>query len=287
MGKSEQVKIPEEPVWQTLREKLDCEDCENSSCSHRGYFGHSLHMLMDCPKKAVPINFFLNYVSAIPIFFLFRKIFSLTSGKFFLSLFVSLVVLFFYDMTFVVIEKIIGMFFTNLEKKRLEDYQKKLKKIEEMKNEKEERERQEKERERQRLKDIEDARAIYNRFKKLESSKVIKERFSKPYDEMLVGLKEVCDDLQLEHFSNRVVKNLFKFYLPELLDASEKFVAEYEKELLSPKELAIFRKLLKTAEENFGTAKRAMQQHQKASNSLYANMLELDEAFSSTRTRRL
>ncbi len=285
MGKSEQVKIPKKPVWKTLREKLDCGHCETfRSCSHQGYFAENLDTLMDCPKKAAPINFFLNYVSAIPIFFLVRKVFSLNSEKFFLSLFISLVILFFYDMFFVAFEKVIRKIFITLEDKRREKYQQTLEKIKRMKSEKEEQERQEKEREKQRLKEIEDAHAIYNRFKELESSKVIKERFNKPYDEMLVGLKEVCDDLQLEHFSKRMVKNLFNFYLPELLEASEKFVAEYEKELLSPKELAIFRKLLKTAEENFRTVKRAM--CQKENVSLYVNMIELDEALSSNKEVR-
>lgn len=282
MRKSKQIKIPEEPVWKTLKDKLDCEDCEVKSCSHRGYFGDEIDTLMDCPIRAMVFNLLLNYGSAIPVFFLFKKAFHFANERFFLALFISLVILFFYDMIFVVIEKVIRKVFIALEDKRREKYLEKVEEIKEMKNKKKEEEEQEKEREKLRFQEIEDAHTIYKQFKKLESSKVIKERFSKPYDEMLVGLKEVCNDLQLEHFSNRMVKNLFKLYLPELLDAFEKFVAEYEKELLSPKELAIFRRLLKTAEENFRTVKRAMCQKE-TSNSLYVNMIELDEAFSSTR----
>lgn len=278
MGKNVEVEIPEEPKWETLREKLDCEVCKARSCSHSGYYGEKLDMLMDCPKKAAIFNLLFNYGSAIPIFFLFKKVFSLTSEKFFLSLLISLVILFFYDMIFVIIEKSIILFSTSLENRRKEKYQEEIQAIKEMKKKKKEEKEQEEEKEKLRFQEIENAFAIYQQFKKKQTSKAIKEKFSKPYDEMLIKLKELCDDLQIEHFSNPVVKNLFKIYLPELLDTIEKFVMQYEKELLSPKELAIFRKLLRTAKDKFAKVKQTM--WQKETTSLYVDMMALDEALS-------
>lgn len=270
--------IPEKPIWLTLEEKLKCGECKVKSCDYRDRYGPNLSMALDCPKKALIFNILINWVSAIPIFFIFKRIFTLTSEKFFLSLFLSLIILFLYDMFFVIVENLLRSFSGFLEIKREKDYKRKLKIIEEMEKQKKKEKEQEKEKEKLRFRDIENAFTIYKEFVELEDSKAIKEKFQKPYSQMLSTLKELCDDLKLEHFANPTVRNLFKIYLPEILETCKNFVLQYQKNLLTPKEFAMFRKLLKTTSEKFVKVKQTM--WQKETTNLYINMSALDEALS-------
>lgn len=272
--------IPEKPEWVTLREKLECDNCKIHSCEYRRLYVNSLNTLIDCPKKACFLNFLFNFVSAIPVFFLFKRVFALTAGKFFLALFISLVILFFYDMLLVMIEKMIRTFFLSLEKKREKDYKNVVKIIEQLEKKKEEDEQKAAEKEKIRFQDVQNARTMYKEFKKLATSKAIKENFVKSYRQMLTELKALCDDLKIEHFSNATVKNLFKVYLPEVLETCQNFTLQYEKELLSPKELVAFRNLLKTAREKFIKVKKNM--WEKETTGLYINMLALDEALTTS-----
>ncbi len=268
------IEIPEEPKWETLEERLRCKDCKVKSCERR----YQLNMLLDCPRKARLLNFIFNWISAIPVFFLFQKAFTLASEKFFLAISISLAILFFYDMIFVLIEKSITVFFTFMEKRRKEKYNEKVKEIKALKGKKKEEEKEMEKKEKLRFQEIENAVNLYKEFENLENRQAIKARFDKPYKQMLTALKELCDDLQLEHFANPTVKNLFKIYLPEVLEISRNFVLQYDKELLTAKEITMFRKLLKTTREKFITVKQSM--WQKETTNLYVNMLALDEALS-------
>lgn len=278
MEKTVTNEIPEKPKWLTLEEKLECRKCKVKSCGYRDSYGWELEMVLDCPKKAWILNILINWVSAIPVFFVFKRIFTLTSEKFFLSLLMSLIVLFLYDMFFVIVETSIESFSKFLEKKRKKDYEQRVQIIKEMKKKQKEEEKQEKEKEKLRFRDIENAFTIYEEFEELEDSKAIREKFKKPYSQMLETLKELCDDLKIEHFTNPSVKNLFKIYLPEVLETCKNFTLQYQKKLLTPKEFAMFRKLLRTASDKFIKVKQDM--WQKETTNLYINMSALDEALS-------
>lgn len=277
MGKSAN-EIPEKPVWLTLEQKLKCGECKVKSCEYRKLYGPDLSMVLNCPKKAWGLNILINWVSAIPVYFIFKRIYALTSEKFCLSLLISLTILFFYDMFFVIVEKSIQSFSRFLESKRKKDYKKQVQIIEEMKKRKKEEKEQEKQKEKLRFRDVENAFTIYKEFEELEDSRAVKEKFKKPYSQMLSTLKELCDDLKPEHFTNPTVKNLFKIYLPEVLEICKNFVLQYQKKLLTPREFAMFRKLLRTASDKFVKVKQTM--WQKETTNLYINMSALDEALS-------
>lgn len=277
MGKAAN-EIPEKPIWLTLEEKLKCGECKVESCEYKRLYGPNLSMALDCPKKALVLNILINWVSAIPVFFVFKRIFTLTSEKFFLSLLSSLIILFLYDMFFVIVESLLRGFSRFLEIRRKKDYNKKVEIIEEMKEQKQKEQEKEQEKEKLRFRDVENAFTIYKEFEELEDSRAVKEKFKKPYSQMLSTLKELCDDLNPEHFANPIVKNLFKIYLPEVLEICKNFVLQYQKNLLTPKEFAMFRKLLRTASDKFVKVKQTM--WQKETTNLYINMSALDEALS-------
>lgn len=280
MGKNVvEIEIPKEPNWETLEKKLNCENCQFTSCDYsKNYWSRRPSMVLECPKRAWPVNLLINWISVIPIFFLYRKVFSLTSGRFFLSISISLVILFFYDMFFILVEKLLISFFTFLEKNREKEYDKKMKEIKELREKKEEQEREKKEKERLYAQEVKNAQTIYRQFKKMEDLQTIQEKFYKPYSEMLNVLQELCEDLKSEHFEEPMVKELFSTYVPELLKTCENFILQYEKQVLSSREKVVFRRLLGAAKEKFIEVKQVMWKKETAN--LYVNMIELDQTLS-------
>ncbi len=271
------IEIPEKPKWINLRDKLKCDDCKIRTCCHQKYYTNP-STLLDCSKKTGFLKIFECGISAIPIFFIFRIVFYAIAQQFFLALFLSLTILFVYDIIFLLIEKLLTHFFELLEKNRKRQFEKQIEVINGLESKKKEEEIQKKEKAKLRFQEVENAQKICDEFKNLKDTAPIETKFSKSYLELLHALQEICDDLVPEHFANPSMKNLFRVYLPELLEVCKDFSLQYKEKVLSPKETDLFKKLLKTTKDRLVKVKQDMWQQEITT--LYVNMSALEEALS-------
>lgn len=276
----------EKVKWIPLREKLGCSDCKKT-CYYKGsYHSSSPNSIIECQINKITKKFIFlkDWVSAIPIFFLFGKVFyMLPEGYFFLSISISLAILFAYDMIIIGIEKLVMRFFETLEKKRRSKYERELKRKKLFEEQEKQKKEYEEAKEKLYFKEVEMARKMYQELNELDDARAIKEQFFEKYQEMLKSLKEICDDLTPEEFFNTTVKNLFKIYLPELLRICQDFVIKYDKGILSSEEMVLFEKLLKTSKERFVKVRKVMWEQEKVD--LYINMSALIETFSTSNER--
>lgn len=244
---AERIKL-EELKWESLETILDCKNCDNESCY---YYNAQPQTLIECPKRGKLIKIGINYVSAIPVIFLFREVFHFTSEKFFASLFVSLIILFFYDLFFLFIEKLIYKLYEKVEDRRVRKFKAKKQHLEELLMQAEEEERQE-------WQKVEMAKEIYNKLKKFKKVKPIQMLDS--YSKMLEVLKEICQDLRPEHFENYEINLLFHVQLQEVIEACQEIIAQYDRKVLSKEEKELFKTIIKETIKRFENVKEIIWQ---------------------------
>lgn len=272
--------IPKKPEWVPLREKLDCSNCPKK-CEYNRYRHMEPTSLLACKRKGISLIYqgCVNGVSAIPLFFVSRKIFYAFSDKFFfLPLLILLVIVCFYDEIWIFIEKRTVAFFENLEKRRRNKYEAQIKRIEFLEEQKKQKEADAEAKRKVSAEEIKQAKNLYRELKKLQASDAIQGNLSGKYKEMLNALKEVCDDLSPEEFLNNTLKSLIKVYLPEFLKICQNFVTQDSKGILTSQETQLFEKLLGTTKERLVRIRCFMWEQDKTN--LRIDMTSLEEVFS-------
>lgn len=277
MKKEDQV--PKRPEWISLRQQLDCSNC-SKKCEYR-HSCTSPASILECKRNGASQAYqcCINGISAIPLLFLFRRVYDMFSGKyFFLPLLVSLMIVFFYDTLWIFIEKRTITFFENKEKRRRHKYEERIKQIERLEKQQRQKEAEAEAKKKVSSEEIKLVKNLYRELKKLQNSEAIQGKFSEKYEEMLKALKGVCDDLSPEEFLDNTLKSLIKVYLPEFLGICQNFVTQYNKGILTSQETQLFEKLLKTTKERLIRVRRFMWEQDKTS--LCVNMAALEEVFS-------
>lgn len=276
--------MPQVPKWEKLRRKLKCQKCKYSGNGVVYKYiltcecNKNPKRLSQCSKRFGLIKLAIYILTCIPIVKIFSIAFQKTEN-FFLSATIMLCFACLFDLVMLTLEALGKNFFDYLEKARRKEYEKEMKKIEEIKEEgiriKEEKHAAEE----RKAEDIKNANLQYKKFEKLNDNKIIEKLFQKEFKDVLTQMESLCEVITPESFSSDQLRYLFKMYLPEVLTVCEDFIVKYESETLSEEDKKIqeIKNLLIKIADNLGEIRQKI--IDKDNLELWIRIVALNESF--------
>lgn len=272
------------PKWEKLSEKLKCQKCKYSgngvvykyilTCECK----KNPKRLSQCSKRFGLIKFAIYILTCIPIVKIFSIALKITEN-FFLSATIMLCFAFVFDLVILTLESLGKNFFEYLEKARRKEYEKEIKKIEQIKEEEIKIKEEKLAAEERKEEDVKNAIFQYEKFEKMKENKIIKKIFQKEFKEVLTQMEGVCEVITPESFSSEQLRYLFKMYLPEVFIVCEDFIIKYESETLSEEDKKIqeIKNLLRKIADNLGEIRQKI--IEKDNLDLWVRIVALNESF--------